>query len=204
MPKILGMEPRVALLVGGAVAVVAFLAWRARSAAGAAASAADVAPALPDALPGAGAAAGAAGQQGQDQFALAMQNLELASAQQEQQFRAGQLKRQGELEEAQAGVEKSQAGLLQQAYSWAQGKGKLPGAIQCPKGKVRFDPGTMQFYCREKQHKSIGQALGSLGTAAGRNAKQAAELYAASQTGGAYIASAPTPKRGFGAKKKVR
>lgn len=205
MPKFLGMEPRVALLVGGAVAVVAFLAWRARQAAGAASAQADTGAQLPDALPGSGAAAGAAGQVAQDQFAQQMQGLELASAQQEQQFRTGQLQRQAASETAQGALEtaqaQGQADMLSQMYAWAQGKGKKPAGVQCPKGNMRFDPSTGSFYCRTKQHQSLGQAIGGWATGASHFLQQHPEAVAA-------VASepsrpAPPAKRGFGVKKKV-
>lgn len=145
MPKILGLEPRVAMLVGVAVAVVAFLAWRSRKASPAAAEA-------PPELPGAEDALGAAGATAQDTFAQQMQALELSSAQREQQFAAGQLERQSALETESTNL---QLGLLR----FAQGKGRLPKGVQCPSGKVRFDPSSGQFICREKQHKSVFSGL---------------------------------------------
>jgi hypothetical protein len=150
VPRILGMEPRVALLVGGAVAVVAFLAWRARSAS-------PAAPEAPPELPGAGDALGAVGASAQDTFAQQMQALELSSAQREQQFAAGQMERQASLETETSNL---QLGLLR----FAQGKGRLPRGVQCPSGKIRFDPSTGQFICRERQHRGFfsGVNLGDL------------------------------------------
>jgi hypothetical protein len=212
MPRILGMEPRVAALVGGAIALVAFLAWRARKGS---AAPQEAPPGLPDALPGAGAAAGAAGQQGQDQYALAMQNLEIASATQEQQFRAGQLKRQEKLEEAQGQTAVQQANLYNELLLWVQGKGPFPKGVQCPKGKVRFDASTGNFYCRTKQHKSVGQFIAGAASGAAHYVEQHPETVAAvASTPSEGRASTqerrpsarsitPAPKRGFGVKKKV-
>jgi hypothetical protein len=203
LPRFLGMEPRVALLVGGAVAVVAFLAWRARSAASAAS---EEAP--PPELAGAGAATGAAGMPAQDQFASQMQALELSSAQQELQFRTGQLKRQEALETAQGAQAtaeaQGQADWTAAMFAWLEGKGKKPPGTQCEKGKVKFDPQTRTFYCRDKQHKSLGQAVGGWATSGAKFVEAHPEVLLAGENRVTTQAvRPPAPKRGFGVKKKV-
>lgn len=148
MPRILGMEPRTALLVGAGVAVVGYLYLRSRGSA--------TSPGAPpvDTLPGSGDAISAVGQ---DTYSQRMQELELSSAQAEAQFTTGQLQRQGQLEEAASGL---QLDIL----NWARGKGKRPAAVMCPDGQPRFDPSTGQFFCRTKKHKSFfsGLNLGKL------------------------------------------